>query len=157
MNPGLYQVGERTLVSFSRLYPVPDVEEFTIGRRADATGTGSSDPGAPWNEEALARLASQENEGTLALLDLCSAEHAVSVGVKDIAATAGITTAQVRAHLAGLTMRLKNPKYGFAQNAWPAHVTWLPGGVASYSVEPVLASIWRELRGAGSGAAFDEN
>lgn len=141
-----YQVGDKTAVSFSRLYPVPEVEEFTIGRRADSSAPADRQPGAPWDEAALRRLAEQGNPATLALLDLCAAEDAGQVGVQDIAATAGITVPGVRGQLAGLTMRLRNPTYAYAQKTWPTTVHWLPGGVASYSMDPQLASLWRLIR-----------
>jgi len=118
-----YEVAEQIVVSFSRIYPVPDVEA------------------------ALRQLAEQGNAATLALLDLCAAEDEGAVGVKDIALAAGITEGSVRGQLAGLTMRLKNPRYGFAQNQWPAVVTWLPGGVASYGMNAALAAMWRDIRG----------
>lgn len=143
-----YKVAEQIVVSFSRLYPVPDVEEFTIGRRADPSAVvTSNDPGEPWDEAALRQLAEQGNDATLALLDLCAAGDANAVGVQDIALAAGITKESVRGQLAGLTMRLKNPRYGFAQNQSPAAVTWLPGGVASYAMDAALAEVWRTIRG----------
>ena len=43
-----------TIVSFSRLYPVPDVEEFTIGRRADNATGQVIDDGPPWDEPRCA-------------------------------------------------------------------------------------------------------
>lgn len=67
--------------------------------------------------------------------------------MQDIALAAGITKESVRGQLAGLTMRLKNPRYGFTQNRSPAVVTWLPGGVASYKMDPSLAAMWRSIRG----------
>jgi hypothetical protein len=142
----VYEVNGRAVVSFSRLYPVPDVEEFTIGRRSELGPIGQTEPGPAWDRESLRRLADQANAATLALLDLCAGEDAAPVGVEDIAQTAGITKGSVRGQLAGLTMRLKNPKYGFLQNVWPTQVAWLAGGVASYTMDPALAEIWRDLR-----------
>jgi hypothetical protein len=127
-------------------YPVPDVEEFTIGRRPDATAPMEAQPAIPWDEASLQRLAAQANPATLALLDLCAAEEASSVSVKDEAEQAGITEAGVRGQLAGLTMRLKNPRYGFAQTSWPVTNTWLPGGFASYRMYRALAATWRGIR-----------
>ncbi|TWE19282.1 hypothetical protein [Kitasatospora atroaurantiaca] len=142
-----YQLaGGQLVVSFSRLFPVPDVEEFTIGRRAEVPLTAGDDPGAPWDEPSLRRLAEQGNPTTVALLDLCSADDPGGVGVKEIAAHAGVTLGAVRGQLAGLTMKLNNPNNGFAQNKWPARVEWLPGGVASYQMDPSLAAIWRVIR-----------
>lgn len=141
-----YQVNNKIMVSFSRLYPVPEVEEFTIGRRVDSTPLDSA-PGPAWDEASLRRLAAQANPATLAMLDLCALEDPEQVGVQDIAEAAGITAGGVRGQLAGLTMRLRNPTYGFRQQTWPTTVQWLPGGVASYSMAPELAAVWRSVRG----------
>jgi hypothetical protein len=106
----------------------------------------------------LRNLADQSNAATIAMLDLCSAEQTAAVGVKDIAGQAGISEAAVRGQLAGLTMCLKNPVYGFAQTTWPVTVTWLPGGFASYRMDPGLAATWRAIRQnlGGMAEAFKE-
>jgi hypothetical protein len=147
------------VVSFSRLYPIPDVEEFTIGRRQDKP----SQPvgiGAPWDRVSLSRLCEQGNPTTLALLDLCAMDdRAGRIGVKEVAAHAHVSEGSVRGQLAGLTMRLKNPKYGFEQNVWPVNIEWLPGGVASYSMPSDLAELWRNVRQisfSDSGLPVDE-
>ncbi len=140
-----YRVNDQTVVSFSRLYPVPEVEEFTIGRRADAPKKLKDGP--PWDEDSLRRLSEQANAATLALLDLCATADGEQVGVKNIAEAAGATEYSVRGQLAGLTMRLKNPKNGFEQTDWPTTVQWLPGGVASYNLDPALATVWLGIRG----------
>ena len=186
------------VVSFTRLYPVPDVEEFTIGRRPETSAAGDMVPEVPWDEASLRNLAALGNAATLAMLDLCSAEEATVVSVKDIAEQAGISEAAVRGQLAnglalsrfnviyvippcvitprspvqgsravqehlcltrpyvskartlgqlaGLTMRLKNPTYGFAQTTWPVTITWLPGGFVGYRMDPGLAATWRAIR-----------
>ncbi len=145
-----YVVSGKPVIHFSRLYPVPDVEAFTIGRRADKDAGGLTDPGAPWDETALRRLTKQCNQATRTLLDLCAAEEPGEVVVADVVKTAGISVGAVRGQLAGLTMLLKNTtKYGFTQNAWPVTVTWLSGGLASYSMDPVLAKIWRTIQSEG--------
>lgn len=150
-----YQLNGQVVVHFSRLFPVPDVEEFTIGRRTEPTNAKGSEPSAPWDTAGLARLAEQGNVTTLAMLDLCAMENAVPVGVIDVANHAGVTTASVRGQLAGLTMRLKNPKYGFSQSSWPVDIEWLPGGVASYTMDPALGAIWRRLRAISEPADDD--
>lgn len=138
----------RVLVSFTRTFPVPDVEDFTIGRRRAGTDDSTAElPDVPWDRDALERLATQGNDATLALLDLCAEAEGVGVSVDDIVAHAGITRGQVKGQLAGLTMRLRNPNYGFAQNYWPAWVDWQSGGVASYHMDPDLAATWRSIRG----------
>ena len=147
-----YQLSDgRVLVNFTRIFPVPSVEEFTIGRRTSSASTTKVDegPGAPWDLAALLRLADQGNDATLAMLDLCAAEEADGVSVQDVVEQASITYGQVRGQLAGLTMRLKNPKYGFAQSTWPVTIEWLPGGVASYRLPADLVPLWRQARGLG--------
>ena len=69
------------------------------------------------------------------------------MSVQDVAEQATITYEQVREHLAGLTTRLKNPKYGFAQSTWPVGTERLPGGVASYRLPADLVPLWRHGRG----------
>jgi hypothetical protein len=143
----LYQLADGQLVvSFTRLYPVSDVEEFTIGRRPEALAAGEAVAEVPWDEASLRNLAEQGNPATLAMLDLCSAEEATAAGVKEVAEQAGISEAAVRGQLAGLTMRLKNPVYGFARTTWPVIVSWTPGGLVSYRMDPGLAATWRAIR-----------
>lgn len=142
-----YRLGDGQLVAaFSRQFPVPDVEEFTIGRRVDQEDAAGTDPGPPWDKESLERLASQANPATITMLDLCAAEDASEVLMADIAETLGLKPAQVRAQLAWLTMRLRNPAYGFAQKAWPVNVGRLPDGTVVYSMAPALARMWREIQ-----------
>jgi hypothetical protein len=105
----------------------------------------SVEPGEPWDAAGLSRLAAQGNPATLSLLDLC-APDAEPVGVVDVARHAGITVTSVRGQLAGLTMRLKNPRYHFRQKATPADIEWLPGGIASYTLNAELGAIWRAIR-----------
>lgn len=155
-------VAGKPVIDFSRLYPVPDVEAFTIGRRADKDAGGPTDPGAPWDVTALRRLTKQCNHATRTLLDLCAVEEPGEVVVADVVKTAGISVGAVRGQLAGLTMLLKNTtKYGFTQNAWPVTVACLSGGLASYSMDPVLAKIWRTIQSEGEtippGAAREDD
>ena len=148
-----YQIGEQIAVSFSRLFPVPDVEEFTIGRRAEPEPSAGDDVGEAWDEASLRALFDQANATTLALLDLCSQVGAGPVYVSDVASAAHITEGQVRGQLAGLTMRLRNPKYGFKQKKWPVFVEWLSGGVATYGMESDLSALWRKIRAADGGTS----
>ena len=136
---------DQLVVSFSKLFPVPDVEEFTIGRLPVANTPADVDPGVAWDEDSLRQLASQANSATLAALDLCAAEEATTVTVKDVANEAGITEGAVRGQLAGLTMRLKNPRYGFAQTKWPFDFEW-QGDHTTYYMDPELARIWRTIQ-----------
>jgi hypothetical protein len=141
-----YRLGdEQLVVSFSKLFPVPDVEEFTIGRLPSDGSSIDDELEVPWDRESLRRLKDQANPATLAALDLCAAEEATTVTVKDVAKEAGITEGAVRGQLAGLTMRLKNPRYGFAQTAWPFGFEW-QGDHTTYYMDPELARIWRAIQ-----------
>lgn len=133
------------IVSFSRLYPVPDAEEFTIGRRL-GDDEAIIDDGPAWDLDSLRLLAIQGNAATLSLLDLCSVAGAAPVTVPDVATHAQISVAQVRGQLAALTRRLRNPASGLQLRGWPVGITWLPGGVANYRIGPELAALWRQLR-----------
>ncbi len=139
----------QVLVTFTRIFPVPSVEDFTIGRRTSGPTSSpvAEGPGAPWDHDSLRRLAEQANDATLAMLDLCAADEADGVSVQDIIEQASITNGQVKGQLAGLTMRLKNPRYGFAQTRWPVDIEWGPGGVASYRLPDDLVPLWRQVRG----------
>ena len=146
----VYQVAGQTVVSFNQLFPVPDVEEFTIGRRQTADGAPARatppEPGEPWTLEALATLATIGNPATLAVLDLCAAANGEPVTVADVATAAGIGAASVRGQLAGLTMQLRNPKSRLGRRDWPFKVAWGRGGFANYSTSDEIANWWRGLR-----------
>jgi hypothetical protein len=135
------------IVTFSRFFPVPNVEEFTVGRlRATETTPAEATRAMPWDEVSLRRVAERGNVATLTLLDLCASSDG-PVGVNDIQTHAGLTTGQVRGQLAGFTMLLRNKRNGFQQSASPVQITWLPGGVASYTMQPELKLIWQSVRG----------
>lgn len=137
----------QVVVSFARILPVPDLEEFRINRRRADNAVAVVDNGKPWDREGLARLERAANPATLALMDLCSQARGEPVTVAEIMALADITVGQVRGQLAGLTMLLKHPRNGFAQKAWPVRIDWQPNGVANYYLPEDLAAEWRGLRG----------
>ncbi|MCA1982201.1 hypothetical protein [Nocardioides nematodiphilus] len=142
-------------VSFSRFFPIPTLEEFRI--TFDSGGTQVAQPDSvmvsvAWDLPAMRNLVALGNPTTLALLDLLAAADGESVSAADVMESAGLTTGQFRGQLAGLTMMLKNQKYGFAQIAAPWDITWLPGGFASYSLSPELAELWKAARVAGQSA-----
>lgn len=142
------------IVSFARIFPPPDTEEFTIGRaivsrsKLPTSGDDSSDDAAlPWDQASLELLAQRGNTVTVTLMDLCAQAGSQPVTVKDIETTAGVTWGQIRGQLAALTMMLKNPKYGLAPRKWPVRIDWQPGGVANYYIKEDLAAPWRAIRG----------
>lgn len=136
----------QTVITFSRFFPVPTVEEFTVGRlRPPDTELAEPAPIVPWDDAALAHLAERANPATLALLDLCASAEG-PVGVREIQAHANLTPGQVRGQIAGFTMLLRNKRNGFEQSAWPVRITWLPGGVASYAMPTELRALWQAVR-----------
>lgn len=147
----------QVVVAFSQLFPVPDVEDFTIGRRTGTITTSTSEePGPHWDSAALAKLAGVANGTTLAVMDLCAQPDAGDLRVVDVMEHAGLSNAQVKGHLAGLTMLLRNKKNGFPQNVWPFLVSWTSTGQAIYRMEAETAETWRSIRGlstAGPGQA----
>lgn len=141
-------------VSFSRFFPIPTLEDFRItfdsgGAQVSQSDSGTGTAAVAWDLTAMKKLASMGNTTTLALLDLLAAADGEPVSAADVMESAGLTTGQFRGQLAGLTMMLKNQKYGFAQTAAPWEITWLPGGFASYSLSPELAQLWTAARGEG--------
>ncbi len=79
------------------------------------------------------------------MLNFCSSEEVPTVLLRHIAESAGLADSSLRSQLAGLTMRIKNPKAGFAQTTWPVTVEWIAGGRASYHMTAELAAIWRKV------------
>lgn len=136
-------------VSFSRFFPIPTLEDFRItfdSGGAQVSQSESTAAAVAWDLAAMRKLASSGNTTTLALLDLLAVADGENVSTADVMESAGLTTGQFRGQLAGLTMMLKNQKYGFAQTAAPWEITWLPGGFASYSLAPELAELWKAAR-----------
>lgn len=151
-----YQLPGQVVVAFSQLFPVPDVEEFTINRRGGVSAAlTETQPGSPWDGASLERLAEVGNVATLTAMDLCAQPEADEVRVVDIIEHSGLSNPQVRGHLAGLTMLLKNNKNGFEQNVWPFRVSWLAGGIAAYHMDADVAALWRGIRDAGVGVEPD--
>jgi hypothetical protein len=142
-------------VSFSRFFPIPTLEDFRIS--FDSAGTTLTESpasfGAPWDLKGMQRLAVQGNAATLALLDLLAASEGTPVLSADVMASAGLSTGQFRGQLAGLTMMLKNQKYGFTQTSAPWENAWLPGGFASYTLPPDLGEAWKSVRSAGAATS----
>ena len=138
----------QVVVAFSQLFPVPDVEDFTVGRRlGTTTTTATGEPGPAWDTAAFTKLANVANTATLAVMDLCAQPDAGDVRVVDVMEQGGLSSAQVKGHLAGLTMLLRNKRNGFPQNVWPFVVSWTPTGQAIYRMDPDIAEMWRSIRG----------
>jgi hypothetical protein len=138
-----YRAGGQILVTASQLYPVPDVEDFTVAPARSTRVTPSQEalPSVPWSEEDLERLRDLTSTTVLAALELCAARPGEWVPLRQIEQHAGRAHAQARADLAGLTMRTKRL---FGRSNWPFDAQWAAGGEQQfyYSMEPETAARW---------------
>ena len=150
-----YRLGDDgVVVSFARIFPVPDAEEFTVGRRSGDPRNESEDA-PPWDRASLELLASKANGGSLALMDLVASSPAShSVTFAELCQFAGMSLAQARGQLAGFTMLLRNPEFE-GRSKWPVKVKWSATGSASYSMPDQLSQWWRDIRGLQDDAASD--
>lgn len=150
-----YRVGQQVLLSVSTLYPVPDVEDFTVApTRTTGRGTTPELPAEEWSQGDYDRLAEIAKNTVLGVLDLCSASPGQWIGLRDVEARAGRTTPEARADLAGLTMMVKNR---FGRSNWPFDAQWEaagPGQIA-YRMRREQAAMWNTARGA-DGLESDE-
>lgn len=152
-----YRIADRVLLSVSTLYPVPDVEEFTVApTRTTRRAAAQSDlPKVEWTQEDYLKLAPIVKNTTLAALDLCSNTPDEWVALRDIEAYAGRTPHEARADLAGLTMMVKRR---FARSSWPFEVGWERAGPGqqAYRMTAEQAAMWNTARGALQGTAEEK-
>ncbi len=142
-----YRAREQILVSVSRIYPIADVEEFTVS----PTRTGRKSSAAPqlpiveWSDEDMLRLCEVvKNPTVLAALDLCSSVPGRQIPLGEIEAKAERSSPEARGDLAGLTMMVKGR---FARSNWPIEVSWEgPGKRVQYSMTPEIAARWTAAR-----------
>jgi Endonuclease NucS len=138
---------EQVIVSVSQLYPVPDVEEFTVAPvRARARRARSDDyPELPWDADDLQRFADVITNPTVrAAMDLCSSRPGEWISIRAVETTAGRTPGQARADLAGLTMMVKRR---FARSNWPFSVERAAGGEENmyYRMDNSTAQVWTKI------------
>jgi len=142
-----YRTEAEVIVTASQLYPIPEVEDFTIAPiRAIGRRTRHGDlPEVAWDAEALDRFAEVVSSATvLAAMELCSSQPGEWVSLRDVEARAGRTLAEARADLAGLTMIVKRR---FGRSNWPFQAKWAAGGQDNlyYLMEPTVAELWVAL------------
>jgi hypothetical protein len=143
-----YHAQNDVLVTASQIFPIPDVEEFTVAPiRASARRARHEDyPEVPWDEEALAAFATAATNPTvLAAMELCSQQPGELVSIRDLESAAARTPHQVRADLAGLTMMVK---HRFRRSNWPFSYEWAAGGEHNmyYRMDPSVAEMWKTVR-----------
>lgn len=141
-----YRAQAMTLVTVSQLYPVADVEDFTVApvRSARRATAAESLPEVPWAADDLARLRGIARPTVLAALDLCSRQPEEWIPLRQVEQAAGRTNNEARADLAGLTMIVKGR---FGSSNWPFTVQWQAGGERQqyYSIDPATAALWLAL------------
>lgn len=136
-------------MTVSQLYPVRDVEEFTVAPIRSSRGVTSAAaefPDTPWTDEDIARLAiTVTNPTVLAALDLLSATPGRWVSLPTIREHAGRSREEARGDLAGLTIMIK---HRFGRRNWPFEIRWAVGGeqTAHYRLASGLAEAWLRFR-----------
>lgn len=139
--------GDHVIVSVSQLYPVPDVEEFTVApvRASARRARGDDYPELPWDADDLRRFADVVSNPTVrTAMDLCASRPGEWISIRDVETKAGRTRYQARGDLAGLTMMVKRR---FARSNWPFSVEWAAGGDenAYYSMDVPTAQMWTNI------------
>ena len=137
----------QVVVSFSRILPVPDAEDFTVRRLSAPKDLDEDEDSPDWDEPTLRELERQSNEVTKALLDLLVASDGIPVTVVDVQEHLKVSTGSVRGQLAGLTMLLRRTRNPIGPRRAPWRIVWQEGGVANYYLDGDLADLWRRLRG----------
>jgi hypothetical protein len=139
-----YRIDERVLVSVSTLYPVKDVEDFTVAPTR-ATRRSSAQPDLPdieWTAEDYSKLAGVvTNPTVIAALNLCSASPGEWIPLRAVEERAERTWHQARGDLSGLTTMLK---HRFDRSNWPFEPGWEAGGPGQiyYRMTVEQAGIW---------------
>ena len=142
-----YRADDKIIVTVSQLYPVADVEEFTVApARSAKSASEEADllPEIHWSSADLTRLRELANPTVLAVLDLCSESPGEWVPLRTIEERAARTPPQARGDLAGLTMTVKRR---FDRSNWPFAAEFGAGGEQQsyYRITDDLAVAWREL------------
>jgi hypothetical protein len=150
-----YQVNDRVLLSVSTLYPVPDVEDFTVAptRATRRASTKQDLPEVEWGSEDFARLAETAKNAVKATLDLCSESPGAWIGLRDIETRAGRNRNQARGDLAALTRMVK---HRFNRSNWPFELQWEGAGPDqfAYRMSEEQAAMWQNA--SGTDDASDE-
>jgi hypothetical protein len=142
-----YRTENDVVVTASQLYPIADVEAFTVApvRASARRARGDDYPEIPWDEDSLARFADVVVNPTVrAAMELCSSSPGEPISIRDVEAKASRTPGEARADLAGLTMMIK---HRFGRSNWPFAAEWASGGEENvyYRMDPALAEMWRAI------------
>ena len=138
-----YQHASGVFVTFSRLFPLPDLEKSIVGPGTAAEVSTEKLPFVDWTVADLAALGRIANVVTRTALDLCAERPGSYVSLTEIVEAAGVTRPVARGHLAGLTMVVKRR---FGRRNWPFSIQWAVDGSsqAFYTITPSAAGRWRD-------------
>ncbi len=141
-----YRVEDRVLVSVSTLYPIADIEDFTVAPiRVARRSAGQPElPPIAWTQDDYHGFANVvSNPTVIAALDLCSAAPLEWIPLRDIETRAERTRYQARGDLAGLTMMVKSR---FNRSNWPFEAQWEAGGDGQvyYRMTVDQSEMWQE-------------
>lgn len=134
----------RVLVTFSQLYPLPDIEKSIVAPGTPTVEVSTEKlPSVEWTAADLVSLGRIANVTTRTTLDLCAEQPDVPISLTDIIAAAGVTRPVARGQLAGLTIVTKRR---FGRKNWPFIVRWAADGTqqAFYSMAASVAALWKE-------------
>jgi hypothetical protein len=135
-----YRVDADTLVvTVSQLFPVPDVEEFTLEPARQQARTANA-PAVPWTVEELRQLIDVANVASAMLLELCGTAGGEWVTFEELLAKTGLTHEQAKSQLAGLTMSVKAR---FQRSNKPFEVDYTHG-TARYRFAAEFLGTWQE-------------
>ena len=152
-----YRTISETIITVSKLYPVQDVEEFTVAPfKTNVRPPTPEYPVVDWTIEDFQLLRQYINPTTQAALNLCSAKPGQFVPLREVEAEAGRTRYEARADLAVLTMTVKKR---LGRSNWPLEAQWAVGGEkqAYYRVTPEYAELWLTSGAEDSGDIRSNN
>lgn len=141
-----YKTEKEILITVSRLYPVQDVEEFTVAPYKNAVRAPVPDyPEKEWTFGDFVVLREFANPTTVAALDLCSAQPDQYVALRDVEEVAGRTRYEARGDLAALTVFVKRR---LSRSNWPLEATWAAGGEQQvyYRINSRYAEYWKAIQ-----------
>lgn len=144
-----YRTPGEVIVTVSRHYPPPDVEEFLVAPTRAARRARPVDAmlGADWTEDDLRRLRDEVSNVTVrATLDLCSAQPNEWVPSDAVQAATGRPSAKHRGDYGGFGVTLRAR---FKRSNAPFEMKWAALGTSQqyYKLSPQLADWWVTLTG----------
>jgi hypothetical protein len=134
----------QVFVTFSTLYPLPDIEKSLVAPGTPPAGIPSDKlPWVDWTEADLVALGRAANIVTKTTLDLCADRPDQFVSYAEIIETAGVTSPVARSQFAHLTMLVKRR---FGRRNRPYVGDWNVDGTqqAFYKLPPDIAKLWHK-------------